>query len=242
MSRRNRKPLDERIARAAEAALETQHHVSAIDVLTGIGWLAHSAVSLWRQGRIDCLERELHIDAARLSEAMELFRAWAAAKGLSSSEAQYVARTPQRPTLRFSLDGDADIERAYRTHWVSPELSAAKRERLAEKVNRPPELVVVQPLNKDWTCHRCSGSGELLVMEEGGPVCLPCVGLGDLEFLPTGNALLTRRARKASARSAVVVRFSRSRRRYERQGLLVEAPALADVRREVLARLDTRAR
>ncbi|TMJ56471.1 MAG: DUF2293 domain-containing protein, partial [Alphaproteobacteria bacterium] len=32
-----------------------------------------------------------------------------------------------------------------------------------------------------------------------------------------------------SARSAVVVRFSRSRRRYERQGLLVEPQALAAV-------------
>jgi hypothetical protein len=47
--------------------------------------------------------------------------------------------------------------------------------------------------------------------------------------------LLTRRVKAKSARSAVVVRFSRSRRRYERQGLLVEPQALSDVQRELEA-------
>jgi hypothetical protein len=37
---------------------------------------------------------------------------------------------------------------------------------------------------------------------------------------------LTRRATKYSARTAVVVRFSRARKRYERQGILVEEAAL----------------
>jgi hypothetical protein len=36
-----------------------------------------------------------------------------------------------------------------------------------------------------------------------------------------------------STRCAVVVRFSRSRRRYERQGLLVEPLALADVQHDL---------
>jgi hypothetical protein len=68
-------------------------------------------------------------------------------------------------------------------------------------------------------------------METAGPACLRCVGLGDLEFLPGGNALLTRRAKAKSARHAVVIRFSKNRRRYERQGLLVEPQSLAEVRR-----------
>ena len=70
-------------------------------------------------------------------------------------------------------------------------------------------------------------------MESPGPACLRCTGLGDLEFLPAGDALLTRRVKAKSARHAVVVRFSKSRRRYERQGLLVEPRALAAVQREV---------
>ena len=42
-------------------------------------------------------------------------------------------------------------------------------------------------------------------------------------------------AKAKSTRFAIVVRFSRSRRRYERQGLLVEPQALSDVQRELEA-------
>lgn len=80
---------------------------------------------------------------------------------------------------------------------------------------------------KEWTCTTCSGTGDLLIMQDAGPVCLRCVGLDHLVFLPSGDAALTRRARQASDLSAVVVRFSRTRKRYERQGLLVEAAALS---------------
>jgi hypothetical protein len=147
---------------------------------------------------------------------------------LSASATSYIARRPQRETLRFSRSGDPTIEALYRTHWVSQELSERKRQRLAEKASRAPDLVVVQPLNREWKCHRCGKTGDLLMMENPGPACLACVGLDDLEFLPAGDALLSRRAKAKSARCAVVVRFSRTRRRYERQGLLVEPLALAD--------------
>ena len=145
----------------------------------------------------------------------------------------YVARAPQRRTLRFSRGGDQAIERLYRTHWVSPALSEKKRERLAQQASRTPELVVVVPLHSGWKCHRCGGTGNLLMMENPGPACLRCVGLDDLEVLPAGNALLTRRVKAKSTRYAVIVRFSRTRGRYERQGLLVEPQALAEVRRDL---------
>jgi hypothetical protein len=70
-------------------------------------------------------------------------------------------------------------------------------------------------------------------MENPGPACPRYSGLSDLEFLSAGNALLTRRAKAKSPRHAVVVRFSRSRHRYERQGLLVEPRALAEAQREL---------
>jgi hypothetical protein len=164
---------------------------------------------------------------------MKLFRSWATAKGLIPSETSYVARTPSRQTLRFSKSGTPTIERLYRTHWLSGGLSQRKQERLAEKASRAPELVVIHPLNAAWTCHRCGGTGDLLMMENPGPACLRCVGLDDLEFLSAGDALLTRRVKAKSARHAVVVRFSKSRRRYERQGLLVEPQALTEAQREL---------
>jgi hypothetical protein len=236
MSTKNRQSLADRVARAAETALAFQDYVAPLDLLMGLGWLEASTEKRWRLGQIESLEEALQVNPARILEAMKLFRAWVKTKGLQASAAEYVARTPQRQPLRFSRSGDAVSESSYRTHWISPELSERKKERLKEKASRPPELVVIQPLNREWACHRCAGTGDLLMMEPPGPACLSCAGLGDLEFVPAGDALLTRRAKTKSARFAVVVRFSRARGRYERRGLLVEGPALAEAEREVAER------
>jgi hypothetical protein len=67
-----------------------------------------------------------------------------------------------------------------------------------------------------------------------------CADLDHLVFLPAGDAALTRRAKKASRLSAVVLRWSRSRKRYERQGLLVEEVALERAEQECLADADAR--
>jgi hypothetical protein len=230
MGRKNKVPLADRVAGAAEAALDAEQSVSAIDILVGIGWLDPEAVERWRRGQVECLEEVVRIDVPRISEALRFFRSWSAAQGLLGSRTEYVARTPHRQPLRFSRSGDPAIEESYRTHWVSPALSEKKRERLSAKESRAPELVAIRPLNAEWTCHRCGGTGDLLMMENPGPACLRCVGLDDLEYLPAGDALLTRRAKARSPRYAVVVRFSKTRGRYERQGLLVEPKALADAR------------
>jgi len=79
-------------------------------------------------------------------------------------------------------------------------------------------------------------------LENDAPHCLGCADLDHLVFLPSGNTALTRRARKASTLSAVVVRWSRARKRYERQGILVEHPALELAEQQCLADEDARAR
>jgi hypothetical protein len=84
--------------------------------------------------------------------------------------------------------------------------------------------------SREGTCGECgavlSRFAWISLDEVKGAVCLPCANLDHLEFLPTGDAALTRRAKKASALWAVVLTWSRSRHRYERQGLLVEQKAL----------------
>jgi hypothetical protein len=57
----------------------------------------------------------------------DLFCRWAQRRGLVPSETGYVARTRERRPLRFSVSEATEIECAYRAHWVSPELSAARR-------------------------------------------------------------------------------------------------------------------
>src|SRR6266508_2668645 len=79
-------------------------------------------------------------------------------------------------------------------------------------------------------------------MATAGPPCIGCAGQGHLLCLRAGVAELSRRARKASRLAAVVVRFSRSRKRYERQGILVEEAALEQAEAQCLADEDARAR
>lgn len=217
-----------RVRRVAEQLLAEQEHVRPVDVLLGLGWLAPSHVDRWRQGRVRCLEELVQANLGKVSTAMAELRDWATAQGLVPSKTAYVARTRDRRPLRFSVSGDPSLEQAYRTHWVSPALSERKRERLVTQQSKPPELVVVDAV-KPWTCTECAeefAGGGLLLMESPGPRCLDCADLGHLEFLPAGNAGLTRRATKLSGTTAVVVRWSRARKRYERQGVLVEPAAV----------------
>jgi hypothetical protein len=78
-------------------------------------------------------------------------------------------------------------------------------------------------------------------MEKDQTLCLACADLDQLLFLPAGDAALSRRARKHSSLAAVVVRFSRARKRYERQGLLVTEAGLAKVEEECAADAPARA-
>jgi hypothetical protein len=241
MSRRPAARLDTRVATAAEAALTRTNAVSPVDVLVGVGWLPPSAVDSWRQGRVASLQDLTPVQADRMTEALAAFERWTAARGLVPTEIEYLSANRDRRPLRFTADGDPRLERLFRTQWTDPALSATRRQRLAEQRSRPPDLVVVMPVN-DWTCTGCGGTGDLLVMEDGGPICLSCADLDHLTFLPAGDAALTRRAKKASRLSAVVVRFNRARKRYERQGILVEEDALAQAEEQCLADEEVRRR
>ena len=112
---------------------------------------------------------------------------------------------------------------------------------MAKPHSRSSDLVVVLPVKK-WTCTSCGGTCELLKMEDGGTLCVDCADLGHLVFLPSGDAALTRRARRISGLSAVVVRWSRTRERYERQGILAEAEAIERAEQECLSDAEARAR
>jgi hypothetical protein len=98
--------------------------------------------------------------------------------------------------------------------------------------------IVVFSILKPSACAECGEElwkGSFLRMEKAKPLCLECADLDHLVFISRGDAALTRRSRKYSTLSAVVVRFSRSRKRYERQGLLVESGAFERAEEECLS-------
>ena len=112
-------------------------------------------------------------------------------------------------------------------------------------MNRSDELKVFIS-SRQSTCEECEEdlgrSAWIHLIGERGALCLACAELEHLPFLPSGNAALTRRAKKHSRRYAVVLKWSRARKRYERQGLLVEEEALAKAEAECLADEEARQR
>ena len=98
--------------------------------------------------------------------------------------------------------------------------------------------------NRDSTCDECGeklGHHAWITLVEGkGALCLSCADMDHLIFLPSGDAALTRRSGKYSTLSAVVLKWSRARKRYERQGLLVEESALQRAEQECLEDEDLR--
>ena len=98
--------------------------------------------------------------------------------------------------------------------------------------------IVIFSIVRESKCSECDvelWKGDFLKMEKDRPLCLECADLDHLVFLPSGDTALTRRSRKYSTLSAVVVQFSRLRGRYERQGLLVESEALERAQQECLS-------
>jgi hypothetical protein len=229
------------VAAAAQEALARRQAVTPVDVCVGIGWLSDSQVAFWRQGGVVSLCEYLPVDDARLTQFLGCLTGWARASGLEQAEADYISATRDRRPLRFTAAEDPGTERVWRTRWISTDLRPAARERVVRREEKPPDLVVVMPV-KDWKCAECEGAGDLLIMDNAGPLCLTCADLDHLVFLAAGDAALTRRAKKASTLSAVVVRWSRTRKRYERQGILAEEAALEAAEQACLADEDARLR
>lgn len=92
-------------------------------------------------------------------------------------------------------------------------------------------------------CERELYKGSFIrLQEDKGALCLKCADMDHLEFLPRGNVAVTRRSAKNSTLWAVVVKWSRTRRRYERQGILAEADAIDRALQESEADSEERAR
>jgi len=241
----HRPPLAVRVGAAAEAALADHQYVSLLDIFTGLGWLAVSTVEAWKKGRIERIEPEIQVGKEKFVQAIDAYHRWAAANGLKPMEAIYRRASREGPVdLIFTGEGDPEFERLFRTHYISPDLSERQQAKLSGRLEKAPAPVVFE-IAKDSQCSECGAElsrGSFLFMDRNQPLCMPCANMDGLEFLPSGNTALTRRSTKYSKRSAVVVKFSRSRGRYERQGTLVEPEAIERAEQECLEDADARER
>ncbi len=107
---------------------------------------------------------------------------------------------------------------------------------MAKKEKKHELLVFVA--HRDGQCAECGRElhkKDLIFLErDTGALCLVCADLNHLLYLRSGNVGLTRRAKKYSKLVAIVLKWARARKRYERRGILVEAPALERAMQECL--------
>ncbi|MES0833684.1 DUF2293 domain-containing protein [Nocardiopsis tropica] len=234
--------LGRRVAAAATGAVARRGAVSVLDAFTSLGWVTDKALDTWRQGRADSLDALVQAPAARQREAVELLRAWAERQRMTREEGEYLAASRERRDLRFTADGDPLWEEAFRAHWISPDATGAQRKREEKRRTKAPDLVVLESAGP-WECASCGEPGtDLQRREDDAPHCLSCTDMDHLVFLPAGDAALTRRAKKESGLSAVVMRWVPSRRKHRRTGLLVEESALERAEALCLADEDVRER
>jgi hypothetical protein len=97
------------------------------------------------------------------------------------------------------------------------------------------DAILVFPSQGEGDCPHCAAPlhhSAFVTFKNDAIACVKCGGLENLEFLPSGNTALTRRANALSALKYVVLKFSRVRKRYERQGILASPEILDQARRE----------
>src|SRR4051794_13958294 len=241
MSDQSPNKFQERVFRAAEAALEQAGSVGPLEVFAQMRVLEPVHMEAWRKGNAyyQILQEHIQLGPEKFRKAIRHFRDWINQRGLEPIQASYTRRGPKGvEELQITPDRNPEWEAFYRTHYAPGNMAEKKKARLAQKLAKAPDLVVFEKVSEDGACTECGAElpqGSFLFMEKGHPLCLECADLDMLVYLPAGDAALSRRARKHSSLSAVVVRFSRARKRYERQGLLVSPTALQQAEQECAA-------
>lgn len=104
--------------------------------------------------------------------------------------------------------------------------------------NQKSKDLLIYIIRRDSQCAECGEEllhGSFLYLEKGKPLCLSCADLDHLEFLSRGDMALTLRAKKKSKIYTIVLQWSRTRKRYERQGILAEQEAIEQAMKECLS-------
>lgn len=109
---------------------------------------------------------------------------------------------------------------------------------MKKETNKKSNEIIVFISSKDTVCDDC---GQLIPKNEyikltknRKSYCMTCSDLNHLVFLPSGDACISRRAKKYSTLSALVMKWSKRRRRNERQGILATEEAIIKAEKECL--------
>ena len=110
--------------------------------------------------------------------------------------------------------------------------------------NKKSNNILVFISTKEILCDDCgqlvSKNEYIKLTHERKAYCMTCADLDHLIFLPSGDACISRRAKKHSTLNAIVMQWSKSRRRNERQGILATEEAIRTAEKECLDDLELR--
>jgi hypothetical protein len=238
--------MEQRTVAAAEQALKGHGAVGPIELLLQLGFLSQRAFDGWQREHdyYRVLEEHIECGAAKLQIVFDTFRRWASEHGLEAMPAIYQASSVRETRdLKIVSPQNAALDSFYRTRYRRSNLSPARRKAIEKKINAAVELCVFIQTSDETICQECDarlGRGQMFCLERQEPLCLDCADLSHLEFLPAGDATLTRRAKKASPLHAVVLQFNRSRKRYDRCGLLVSRQSIDEAEDSMLQDADKR--
>jgi hypothetical protein len=89
--------------------------------------------------------------------------------------------------------------------------------------------------SRESKCSKCAGQigiSDRITLDGNTATCADCAGIADLVFLQSGDTALTRRATLHTGKKYPVLKFSKARKRNERQGALVTQEALDQAKLE----------
>lgn len=239
--------LQQRVFSAADEVLKRNGSVGPLELLIQMRLLENRHFEQWLHGHPAYTELESHIQGGpeKLGKTFRYFADWAAEKEFEPIEFNYSrASALGVQKLQVTRDAKDNREQFYRTHFSSADASSKERKKAERTRAKAPEINVFIQTSEGGTCAECQSAlnrGGMIFLEGTSPLCLDCADLAHLEFLPSGDAALTRRAKKHSVLSAVILEFNRRRKRYERRGLLVTSEAIAMAESECAADAPERA-
>jgi hypothetical protein len=117
----NRRELEQAALSAADRCLKAKGYISMVDVLMELGMLSREDHERWRFRQVPFLEEVVHSNLARVNAVLRAVQTNSARGKMKASWTAYMSwGKGKRQPLRFSKSGDANLERAYATHYLLP--------------------------------------------------------------------------------------------------------------------------
>lgn len=220
----------EKVTKYTNDTLDQSGSVNLLFILSKMNWLNSQQLQKWQQGLYPNLEGFFQSTPQKRLEVYKIFQA--ETSGLTFIEAPWTFHSLLNENIKLKVlsEENEDVETLFCRHFLSKDISTRKTETLRKKLTQKPDLrVFLHEDKKALECNACHAIVEkenFFYSELKKTYCLKCAELDKLAFQESGDATLSRRAKKYSQKFAEVVEFNSKKKRFERRGILVDKKAI----------------